>query len=85
MALTLSSLACLADDVLLEAECFSEKGGWKVDQQFIDRMGSSYLIAHGMGHPVKDAVTEISVNNGGDYKVFVRTYNWTSPFGSGFA
>lgn len=84
LALTLSSLACLADDVLLEAERFSEKGGWKVDQQFIDRMGSSYLIAHGMGHPVKDAVTEFSVNIGGDYKVFVRTYNWTSPWYKGF-
>ena len=34
------------DTILIEAESFSEKGGWKVDQQFMDLMGSSYLIAH---------------------------------------
>lgn len=83
MAWILSSLACLADDVLIEAESFSEKGGWSVDQQFMDCMGSSYLIAHGIGHPVKDAMTEFSVNKDGYYKVFVRTYNWTSPWYQG--
>ncbi|MDZ8119134.1 hypothetical protein P9H32_10905 [Pontiella sp. NLcol2] len=37
--------------VLIEAESFAEKGGWVVDQQFIDTMGSPYLLAHGMGNP----------------------------------
>ena len=40
--------------LFIEAESFAEKGGWSVDQQFMDIMGSPYLIAHGMGVPVKD-------------------------------
>jgi hypothetical protein len=28
-----------SNPILLEAESFSEKGGWKVDQQFMDQMG----------------------------------------------
>ena len=51
-----------------------------VDQQFIDQMGSSYLMAHGMGKPVEDAETEISFDKTGVYYVYVRTYNWTSPW-----
>ena len=41
--------ASFAADVLVEAESFADKGGWAVDQQFMDLMGSPYLIAHGMG------------------------------------
>lgn len=80
-----SLLSCIvkADNVLLETESFAEKGGWKVDQQFMDQMGSPYLIAHGMGHPVADAKTSFSVNEEGSYKVYVRTYNWTSPWFDG--
>ena len=40
-----------AADLFVEAESFSNKGGWKVDQQFMDLMGSPYLLAHGMGVP----------------------------------
>ena len=38
---------CVAQtaEVLVEAESFSERGGWVVDQQFIDIMGSPYLLA----------------------------------------
>ena len=46
-----------AADLLVETESFTEKGGWCVDQQFMDQMGSPYLIAHGMGVPVADAST----------------------------
>lgn len=42
--------------------------------------GSPYLIAHGMGVPVSDAVTTVDINSGGTYHVYVRTYNWTSPW-----
>jgi len=70
-------------DILVEAENFDRKGGWAVDQQFMDLMGSPYLIAHGMGSPVADAVTEITVPEAGTYHVYVRTYNWTSPWYSG--
>ena len=34
----------------VEAESFKEKGGWVVDQQFMEQVGSSYLMAHGMGN-----------------------------------
>ena len=47
MALT----SALAETVVLECEQFAERGGWSVDSQFIDEMGSSYLLAHGLGKP----------------------------------
>lgn len=69
--------------LLVEAESFDRKGGWVVDQQFMDLMGSPYLMAHGMGVPVEDASTTISFPEDGTYYVFVRTYNWTSPWYDG--
>ena len=66
--------------VLVEAENFAAKGGWSVDQQFTFEMGSPYLIAHGMGKPVGDASTEVTLPAAGLYHVYVRTYNWTSPW-----
>ena len=65
-------------ELFVEAESFTNKGGWVVDQQFMDLMGSSYLLAHGMGIPVKDATTEVTFPRTGKYRMFVRTYNWTS-------
>ena len=41
--------------VFLEAEQFADTGGWDVDQQSMDQMGSPFLLAHGLGVPVKDA------------------------------
>jgi len=76
-------LSAQKNSVLIEAESFSEKGGWVVDQQFMDLMGSAYLMAHGMGVPVADAKATISVPSTGEYKVFVRTFNWTSPWYKG--
>lgn len=69
--------------LLVEAENFERKGGWVVDQQFMDLMGSPYLMAHGMGVPVEDASTTISFPESGTYYVYVRTYNWTSPWYDG--
>lgn len=54
-----------------------------VDQQFMDLMGSPYLLAHGMGVPVEDATTEVTFPEKGTYYVYVRTYNWTSPWKDG--
>lgn len=51
-----------------------------LDTQFIDIMGSPYLMAHGMGKVVKDAETEITAP-AGQYSVWVRTKNWVAPFG----
>lgn len=72
-----------ASTVFIEAESFSDKGGWVVDQQFMDLMGSSYLMAHGMGTPVKDASTEIDIPVKGTYFIYIRTFNWTSPWCQG--
>ena len=68
--------------VLIEVENFQNKGGWVVDQQFMDLMGSSYLMAHGLGTPVNDATTTVNFAKAGEYNVYVRTYNWTSPWTS---
>ncbi len=80
-------LLCLSlnlyGQILVECENFDSKGGWVVDQQFMDQMGSPYLMAHGLGTPVKDAHTTVSFPEAGTYKVFVRTYNWTSPWYKG--
>lgn len=62
--------------VLLEAEHFKEKGGWVVDQQFMDQMGSSFLLAHGLGVPVKDAAAAVTFPAKGRYRVWVRTRDW---------
>lgn len=72
-----------AADLLVEAESFSNKGGWVVDQQFMDLMGSPYLLAHGMGVPVEDATTGVAFPKRGEYYVYVRTYNWTAPWRQG--
>ncbi|MCF7954741.1 MAG: FAD-dependent oxidoreductase [Phycisphaerae bacterium] len=62
--------------VLVEAESFDEKGGWVVDQQFVDTMGSPYLLAHGLGRLVDDAVTTVTFPAVGTYRVWVRTKDW---------
>lgn len=71
-----SSLISAQTSVLIEAESFKDKGGWVVDPQFVEQMGSPYLLAHGMGKPVKDASTEINIENPGLYHVWARTKNW---------
>ena len=72
-----------AAELFVEAESFKHKGGWVVDQQFMDQMGSPYLMAHGMGNPVKNAFTEVTFRESGVYNVYVRTFNWTSPWSDG--
>ncbi len=62
--------------IFLEAENFEVKGGWVVDPQFIEQMGSPYLLAHGLGKPVDNASTEVKSVVPGRYYVWVRTKNW---------
>lgn len=86
LLLLIAILACTSsyrNDVLVETESFSEKGGWKTDQQFMDIMGSPYLIAHGAGVPVEDARTMVKLPGKGEWNVYVRTFNWTSPWYDG--
>ncbi len=69
-----------SNTVFIEAESFQNKGGWSVDQQFMDVMGSSFLMAHGMGRLVEDASTTVIFPETGTYKVYVRTRNWTAQW-----
>ena len=69
-----------AQSLFVECESFPQKGGWVLDQQFMDEMGSPYLLAHGYGTPVADASTEVDIPVGGTWKVWARTFNWTSPW-----
>lgn len=68
------------NSILLSGSMFKDKGGWTVDSQYIDQMGSTYLLAHGLGNPVEDAVTRFDVPLSGEYSLFVRTRNWTADF-----
>jgi hypothetical protein len=70
--------AARAATVLVEAESFSDQGGWSLDTQFIREMGSPYLLAHGLGKPVADATTKVSFPVAGNYRVFVRTKDWVA-------
>lgn len=71
--------------IFVEAESFAEKGGWTVDQQFMDltapgEAGSVILLAHGMGKPVENAKTAVKLADKGKYYIFARTRNWASPW-----
>lgn len=66
------------DSLFVEAEAFAERGGWSVDSQFILNMGSAYLMAHGLGTPVEDAVTEVTFPSTGTYHLHVRTKDWVA-------
>ncbi len=77
----LSACKNTPSQVFVEAESFSDPGGWVIDQQSIDIMGSSYLLAHGLGVPVKDARTNITTPSKAKYRVWVRTRDWVAPWG----
>ena len=76
----LGVLVSAGAQICVETEQFASKGGWVVDSQFIDLMGSSFLLAHGMGKPVADATTEVVVSEAGTYNVYAYTRNWTAPW-----
>ncbi len=69
-----------AQTILIEAEAFTNHGGWVVDQQFMDQMGSPFLLAHGLGRPVSDAVTTVTFPAAGTYRAWVRTRDWVAPW-----
>lgn len=66
--------------LLAEAEAFPTRGGWVHDSQFMDLMGSPYLLAHGLGRPVADAVTELQIVEAGTFRVWVRTKDWVAQW-----
>ena len=81
--LLLCSLVTVSSQsVLIETELFETKGGWSIDSQFIDQMGSPYLLAHGLGEAVEDATTEVRFPETGVYYIWVRTKDW-APYPKG--
>ena len=81
LKLSLSACLCLissagAQTVLVEAESFANPSGWVVDQQFMDQVGSPFLMAHGLGVPCEDATKEVVFPETGVWRVWVRTRNW---------
>ena len=65
----------------VEAESFQDCGGWTIDSQSMEVIHSAYLMAHGLGVPVKDAETTVTVDESGDYRIWVLTRDWTSVWG----
>lgn len=75
LLLTLA-LAAQNQIVWVEAERFADPGGWVNDPQFIDQMGSPFLLAAGMGKPVRNALTTVRLPAPGRYRLWVRTRDW---------
>ncbi len=69
--------------IWMEAEDFDDYGAWKLDTQFVHKMGSGYLLAVGICEPVADAVKTISVSNAGKYRIWARTLDWLPRFSPG--
>ncbi|MEM7469131.1 MAG: FAD-dependent oxidoreductase [Pseudomonadota bacterium] len=69
--------------ILVEAEDFHNYGGWVLDSQFEAEMGSPYLLAHGLGRPVEDATTVITIAEGGEYDLWVRAKDWVPGYHPG--
>jgi hypothetical protein len=69
--------------IWLEAEQFEDCGGWSNDSQFVDLMGSPYLLATGLGKPVADAVTHATVPAAGQYRLWVRCKDWLPEYSPG--
>lgn len=80
LSFILPAFSAAGAHVFLEAEQFADTGGWDVDQQSMDQMGSPYLLAHGLGVPVRDAVTSARFSSPGNYRVWVRTRDWVAPW-----
>lgn len=80
MLIVFRIISLSAQIVFIEAESFDNKGGWVIDQQSMDQMGSPYVLAHGMGVPVENATTQIEIPKSGEYRLWARTRNWVAPW-----
>lgn len=75
-----AQLMASGEFLFVEAEQFASHGGWELDQQSMEQMGSPYLLAHGLGIPVADATTQVTFPSAGSYRVWVRTRDWVAPW-----
>ena len=85
LALAMLTVVSRAADVFVECESFAELGGWVVDAYSMRNMGSAYVMAHGCGRPVADAVGTVTVPAQGKYAVWARTRNWNAEWTKGAA
>ena len=69
--------------IFIEAEDFRDYGGWRLDSQFTHKMGSTYLIASGVGKPIADAVATVGIPRCGVWRVWARTKDWLPEFSPG--
>ena len=77
LVLISTSCALAANHVVWqEAESMASTGKWSNDPQHVDIMGSPYLLATGVGKPVDDAVTELTIPGDGIYTLWVRCRDW---------
>ena len=75
LAFVAVSAARAADRICVYPRSF-ERGGWSLDAQFMDVMGSPYLLAHGLGVRVLDAKARVVFPKLGEYRIWVRSKNW---------
>ena len=86
--LVLSLVVALAasarcSQLYVEAESFAELGGWVVDPHSMKAIGSSYIMAHGIGKPVADARTTVYARSPGRYAVWAKTRDWSDEWREG--
>ena len=67
----------------LEAEGFEKYGAWRLDTQFVHKMGSAYLLAPSAGEPVQDALTHVRIPRAGTWRLWARTKDWAPPHSPG--
>lgn len=80
LALAIPSAPLQAKEYFLETEAFPKLGGWKIDTASTEVVGSAYLLAHGLGTPVADAETELTVSTDSTFTVWARTKDWVAPW-----
>lgn len=64
------------EKIWIDALEFSDYGGFRKETQFVREMGQGYLMADSVDGPVSPAAVEFVVNEGGHYRIFIRTKNW---------
>ena len=82
VGMTLSS-ATNAATLYVECESFGSLGGWVVDPHSMKALESSYVMAHGVGKPVADAVTTVEIPAAGRYAVWAKTRDWSAEWREG--
>ena len=67
----------MRENLLILTSMMDDLGGWIPDTQFVLQNNTVPVMAHGLGQPVQDASTSIEVDEDGDYRIWVRTRDWT--------